>query len=166
MRRVPLILTIAVTALLGSCGRGKVYDHYEHTPLAGWDRVDELTYNVPTLQDAGRYVTTLGLRINDTYPFQSLSLIVEQDVYDGRQQKSKKKKPALLKSYTDTINCTLFDKKGTEEGNGISYFQYHYRISEQELAAGDSLHVTVRHAMRREIMPGISDVGISISKMK
>ena len=161
MRRILFILS--VIAVLASCTERKVYDHYDHTPLSGWDRVDELSYEVPAIADSGRYVTTLGLRINETYPFQALTLIVKHDIYN---KVGAKNKPKIIKSFSDTVNCVLFDNKGTIKGNGISYFQYHYRISEEELKQGDSLHVSVRHGMRREIIPGISDIGISVTRQK
>lgn len=159
MRRFYLFLFFVV--LLASCTGRKVYDHYEHTTLSGWDRVDELDYNIPALKDSGRYVTTLGLRISEVYPFQSLTLKVKQRIY--HKTKGKAGKP---KTYTYTINCSLFDSKGRIKGNGISYYQYHYHVSEAELQQGDSIHISVSHDMRREIMPGISDIGISLTKQR
>lgn len=163
MRR--LLYLVMVFVALVSCTGGKVYDHYNHTPLSGWDKVDELSYDVPALKDSGRYVTTLGLRINPTYPFLSLTMIVEQKVIHKSVQKTKKSKyPSDI--YRDTLNCELFDDNGSIRGNGVNYYQYNFRVSELELHEGDSLHVIVTHDMRREIIPGISDVGISITKQK
>lgn len=158
LRRFPFILFLI--ALLGSCTGGVVYDHYNHTPVAGWDKADTLIYNVSRLARPGRYVTTLGLRINESYPFQNLTLIVDQTVFhkiSGAKLKAE--------SFSDTLNCSLFDKRGTVKGHGISYYQYHFRVSERQLKESDSLHITVRHDMRREVMPGIADVGISLSTM-
>lgn len=150
-----------------SCTGNMVYDHYEHTPVAGWDKVDVLSYDVPALQDSGRYSISLGLRINDVYPFQGLTLIVEQEVIPVSTVKGKNGTRKIIgkpRTYTNTLNCELFDRKGTVKGQGISYYQYHFRVSELDLNKDDSLHITVRHGMKREIMPGIADVGISVSK--
>lgn len=146
---------MACCLLLGaSCTGNKVYDHYEHTPIAGWDKVEALSYDVPRLSKGGRYAVDLGLRVSEAFPFQRLTLIVEQTVYPGKRHQR------------DTINCEMVTPKGTVEGNGISYFQYHFRISERDYKEGDSLHITVRHNMKREIMPGIADVGIAFEKAK
>ena len=51
------------------------------------------------------------------------------------------------------------------KGQGVGSYQYHFRVSEMNLKAKDSLHICVRHDMKREIMPGISDVGIEISRL-
>ena len=42
----------------------------------------------------------------------------------------------------------------------MSYYQYDFPLSTLRLKEGDSLALVVRHAMKREILPGISDVGI------
>lgn len=144
-----IIITLVVCA---SCTNNKVYDHYEHTSVDGWDKGEVLVYDVHALRDSGRYVTDLGLRINGDYPFQNLTLIVEQTILPSQT------------TYKDTINCALFDKNGTILGQGIDNYQYHYRVSEMILQSDDSLHITVRHDMRREIIPGITDVGIALSK--
>ncbi|MGI6242887.1 MAG: gliding motility lipoprotein GldH [Prevotella sp.] len=145
-------MILAGLTLCAACTRGRVYHHYNHTPVAGWEKVDTLSYNVPPVAKQGRYDTELGLRINSAFPFVSLTLIVEQTVYPSLRQR------------VDTINCKLVDGNGNFKGQGISYYQYHYPISQMQLQQRDSLHITVRHDMRREILPGISDVGIVLTR--
>ncbi len=151
MRHFALI--VATMALLcTACTGERVYDHYNHAPIAGWDKVDTLIFNVPPVPMGGRFGTDLGLRINKSFPFMSLTLIVEQTVYPSR------------KTYTDTLVCRLIGDDGSIKGQGISSYQYRYHVSELTLHKDDSLHITVRHNMMREILPGISDIGISIEK--
>jgi gliding motility-associated lipoprotein GldH len=145
-------IVLATLLLLTACMRGVVYDHYEHTVVSGWEKIDTLSYSVPRLAEGGLYDVTLGLRVNSKYPFQSLTLIVEQQAFPSK------------KTHIDTLNCVLTDKKGKVKGNGISHFQYNFRVSELHMEANDSLQITVRHDMKREILPGISDVGICVSK--
>ena len=136
--------------MLASCSGNTVYDHYNHTSVSGWDRGEALSYDVPRVKQGGKYATSLGLRVSEAYPFQSLTLIVEQTVLPGK------------KTTSDTLNCQIYDSKGTIRGEGISYFQYHFLVSEKDLKQGDSLHITVRHDMRREIIPGVADIGIQV----
>lgn len=164
-RSVITTLYLSILIASASCTGNKVYDHYEHTPIIGWNKADTLFFTVQPLNVGGRYVTELGLRINESYPFQNLTLIVEQTVIkknigDNKIPNSKLKD----QKYIDTLTCTLFDNKGAVKGQGISYYQYHFRVSELNLHQEDSIHITVRHDMKREIMPGIADVGISISR--
>lgn len=140
--------------LATSCTGNKVYDHYNHTSLTGWEESDALSFDVPPLAESGQYATRLGLRISNAYPFKELTLIVEQTVYPGKHKQ------------VDTLSCHLFDQKGEVQGQGVSYYQYHFSISQMSLQKGDSLHIMVRHNMRREIMPGVSDVGIEVERVR
>lgn len=153
MKHCALMIIVALV-LCVACTENKVYHHYDHTPLAGWDRAEVLSFDVPAVTDSGRYATDLGLRINNQFPFVNLTLIVEQTVYPSQTHK------------IDTLNCQLMDKNGKVKGHGVSYYQYHYTVSQMQLHAQDSLHITVRHGMWREILPGISDVGISVTRVR
>lgn len=141
---------IAATALQ-SCNESKVYDKYDHTPLSGWEKNDTLRFDIPRLTADGMYESTLGLRITDNYPFMWLTLIVEQRLM-----------PADT-IFTDTVKCELTDRNGKTRGKGVSYYQFRFPVTKMQLSKGDSLHIRVRHDMKREMLPGISDVGISLS---
>lgn len=141
---------IAATALQ-FCNESKVYDKYDHTPLSGWEKNDTLRFDIPRLTADGMYESTLGLRITDNYPFMGLTLIVEQRLM-----------PADT-IFTDTVKCELTDRNGKTRGKGVSYYQFRFPVKKMQLSKGDSLHIRVRHDMKREMLPGISDVGISLS---
>ncbi len=152
-----LILGIALVAsLLSSCQERLVYDKYAHTPIAGWEKNDTLSFEIPPLAASGRYQAQLGLRITGAYPFMGLTLIVEQTIYPDKEKEWEK---------TDTIQCDLIDDNGITKGQGISYYQYDFPINIYRLSEKDSIHVTVRHDMKREILPGISDIGLKLSRM-
>lgn len=148
------ILSVVVTMLLlfSSCDNGVVYDTYNHTQIEGWEKNDTLVFDVPRLVSSGRYRMEVGLRTNGTFPFTGLSVVVEQTVIPG------------YKTFTDTLRCRLTDEKGNVLGRGVSCFQYNFILSDVDLAKGDSLHVRVRHIMKREILPGISDVGLKVTR--
>ena len=139
------------TFMLSSCNKHVVYDKYNHTPISGWEKNDTLKFDIQ-IAEGGFYQQNLGLRINGAYPFMSLCLIVEQTIYPSN------------KTIVDTLNCSLINKDGYAKGNGISYYQYNFNISHIELHKGDSIHVCIRHNMKREILPGISDVGFSLGR--
>ena len=61
------------------------------------------------------------------------------------------------------IDCNLVSETGVIEGDGISYFQYQFFVQGLSLHQGDSVHISLTHNMKREIMPGISDVGVKLS---
>ena len=152
MRKLSLIaIGFLISTFFISCNNLE-YDTYDHTPIAGWEKNDTLTFNVPGISKTGVYGMDLGLRINGAYPFMGLTLIVEQTYFPDREKK------------TDTLNCKLIDKQGIHEGQGISYYQYDFHVGDLQLSQGDSIHITVRHDMKREILPGISDIGIQLER--
>lgn len=151
-RRVLIALTAAFVLTLSSCYKNKVYNNYHHTQIAGWEKNDTLYFDIPPLTRPGTYAMRLGLRTNNAYPFMGLSLIVESTVYPGKAERS------------DTLNCSLVDSNGNVKGQGVSFYQFNYHVTTLQLHSGDSLHVMVRHDMKREILPGISDVGIELTR--
>ena len=152
MRKLFLYTLYCVCIIMGitSCDTNTPYYHYAHTPIDGWEKNDPLHYEVEPLKKGGQYETIVGLRLNGAYPFRKLYLIMEQEIY-----------PSLHRR-TDTICFNVTSKDGRFIGNGISYFQYTLPVSKDYYSEEDSIHITIRHAMKRDILPGISDIGIRL----
>lgn len=147
------LLPIVIVAMaFASCNGRKVYDRFEHTPLLGWERNDTVTFHVPAVEEDGKYSLVLNLRTDNSFPFTNITMIVNRYV-----------SPSGLHS-ADTLKCQLANHRGQSLGKGINLYQYSFRISSEQLAKGDSLSVTVNHNMMREILPGVSDVGLTIEK--
>ena len=145
------MMVLTVTLAITSCNRKTVYHHYEHTTLAGWEKNDALSFEVAPVS-AGTYREELGLRIDKSYPFMGLCLVIKQTVLPSGYV------------HSDTLNCSLIDPDGNNKGPGLSYYQYSFHVNTLRLQEGDSLHITVKHNMKREIMPGISDIGIRLDR--
>lgn len=143
---------VIVANVFASCTTDTVYNTYDHTPLSGWEKNDTLSFDVPKMKQAGVYSQSLGVRMTEIFPFTSVSLIVQQTVYPSG------------KVVTDTIKCPITDSRGNFLGDGVSAYQYSFPIREISLNKGDSLHICVRHNMKREILPGVSDIGVKIVK--
>ena len=152
-RRPWLLLAVLLLTVwsLGACDNRTVYNHYEHAPSAGWDKNDSLLFDIPAVKVAGAYREELGLRIDHSFPFQGLCLVVKHTILPSGYV------------HSDTINCSLFDEDGNTKGYGVSYYQYRFHTNTLRLQTGDSLHICVRHNMMREILPGVSDVGVRFS---
>lgn len=150
MKRWWTVLTAAL--LLTACTDGTVFDRYAHTPHGGWDRAEALTFDVDSLPQDGLYGMELGLRADTDYPFMSITVIVDCEAWPSRTW------------WHDTLQCQLVDDKGNTLGRGISNYQYAFHIADRHWRQGDSLHIAVRHHMRREVLRGINDIGIKIDK--
>ncbi|MBR1504944.1 MAG: gliding motility lipoprotein GldH [Prevotella sp.] len=147
-----IYLCLLQVVMLTACKQRTVYHHYEHTPLSGWEKNDSLQFNIDTIRMAGTYAEEIGVRINGTYPFMQLNLIVMQTV-----------KPAM-KTHSDTLTCHLIDEQGQTLGSGVSNYQYTFPVTTLQLSEGDCVEVSVRHDMKREILPGISDIGFRLRR--
>ena len=146
------ILTVAVAALFAGCDSKTVYSHYEHTPQEGWEKIDTLFFEVPPVKEAGIYQEEIGIRTDIGFPFQSLALNVAQDVLPQGEH------------YQTTKNCVLYDETGKERGSGISRFQTVVYLTDVKLNEGESMRISITHNMRRELMSGVSDIGIILTK--
>jgi gliding motility-associated lipoprotein GldH len=151
MNRLVVMSLVALLTMLASCGgRTTVYHHYEHTPVAGWDKNDTLTFTIGPIAESNVFSEEIGLRINGLYPFMSLCLVVDQVRTPG----------FIIRR--DTLSCSLIDQRGNIKGQGISRYQYIFHLDDIHLNSNDSLRVSIHHNMKREILPGITDVGVRL----
>ncbi len=147
-----ILLLFLLTIFLTACNNNKVYDEFAHAPIAGWEKNDSLAFAIPALAESGEYAMQLQMRTDNSFPFMSVVLIIDQKVMpEGR-------------TYSDTLNCRVTDERGHTLGSGINIYQYAFDVADRHLNKGDSVYVTVRHDMKREMLPGISDVGIVLSR--
>ena len=185
--RIALFTLLLLTAgVCAGCMDGTVYHHYEPIPVAGWEKTDTIMFGVPPIDEDGLYNIRLGLRTTGQYPFMSITLIAEMQtiaVADTMRQKpvadSLSQKPLAdslnIEPVASTLSrerpiirynlpCRLMNKSGHTQGQGINYYQYEFIVADVPLNAGDSLRIGIRHDMKREILPGLSDLGIIIRK--
>lgn len=140
------LLTVA------ACSLDTVYSHYRSIASSGLDRCDTLLFDIPPLSEGGNYQEVVGLRITDDYPYTNLVLIVDQTaVKSGR-------------TFRNTLECQFLNQGDPFQGGGVSHRQYTFPLTTLPLVAGDSLHITVRHGMKREVLPGITDVGMTLTR--
>lgn len=150
-----IVITCCVACLIIACDTSIVYSHYEHTAIEGWDKSDALKFEVPPVTRPGRYITTVGLRVNGENTLQNLYLVVEQVIYPRHE------------TIRDTVVCHVTDDKGNVVGQGLSSYQYEVPIKRSVIISpNDSIHYSIRHIMKRSVLHGISDVGIKLQRVK
>ena len=146
------IILFTVALVFSSCNRKTIYSHYESIPFSGWEKSDTLSFCITPITHDCTYSEEIGLRINSAYPFMGITLIVSQHTQPYH----------ILR--TDTLHAYLTDNDGNIQGTGVSYYQYHFKLATLRLYANDTLYVNIRHNMKREILPGISDIGITLRR--
>ena len=151
-----IIALMVITMGAVSCSDPRTYDKYKSVSLQGWSRNDTLTFDIPR-QWEGNYQLDLCLRAAQTYPYRNISMIMDRKVIYYKQHKKQEK------TYSDTINCEIINDKGILVGQkGITSTEIRQAITAFRLNRNDSMHVTIRHIMNRESLPGISDIGITL----
>ena len=138
--------------LLYSCDKGKVYDEYLPVPLDGWDRTDEILFEIPALAEEGDYNVSVNLRINNEFPFKVLYLRVNEEVVSSGRY------------YSHLVAYPVYDDAGKPLGQGVNLYQSDQIAGKHHLEKGDSVCVHIKHEMRKEIIRGVVDVGVSISR--
>lgn len=144
-----------VVCLLSACHTNTQYHVYQSVSGGeGWQRTDSVGFELPPEVPAGTYQMEVGIRHTGAYPYRDIWLSVTR--VDGDS----------LPSHTDTLHIYLADEKGQwhHEGAVGGLFQTAYIWDEPVVLTTDSLGRSFRiaHLMRKNPLPGISDVGIRL----
>lgn len=150
--RIATCIMVAM-CFITACESNTVYYRYERASLDGWEKNDTIVFDIPPVKDAGTYKATVGIRVGSTYPFEQFCLVVENVVLPDNTHTM------------DTLRCRIQSGDGKRFGDGVG-LRYHGMECHSliDLHEGDSLHIAVRHNMKRHIVPGISDVGIRLER--
>ncbi|MBR6277060.1 MAG: gliding motility lipoprotein GldH [Prevotella sp.] len=148
---IGLLLVITVALLTSSCNRKMIFHHYEHTPVSGWEREYTLHFYVPPVSQRAVVQRHIELRTSGSYPYRNLCIVVEQTTFPSHY---------FLR---DTLRCDLVNAKDNNGGKGISLYQYSFPLPDISVNEGDSMHFCIRHLMRSEELPGITDIGVSLT---
>ncbi len=125
---------------------------YEKVSSGSWEKGDIKGFHIPTISENADYDIYLLLRTDSSFPYTNIAVTIDETVFPSR------------KRHLYTLDYALYDEKGKAKGNGISLFQQSLLIDSQHLYAGDEISIAVNHNMRRETLPGVIDVGISIKR--
>lgn len=154
-QRLAWMVAIALVGLLlAACTHRPVAYEYRSTPVEGWEPGDSLHFRIDTLRQSADYVLTLGLRSSSAvpYPFQSVWLVVTQQWHNPER------------TLRDTVECRLTSPDGDVEGTGVSIYQVEQPLRQLRLTEGSWADITIIHCMRREVLPGITNVGIRLER--
>lgn len=137
-----------------ACHTDTKYHVYQSVPgKNGWLKQDSLTFNLPSSISAGEYRMEIGVRNTGGYPYRDIWLSVTR--MEG-----------LLPAQTDTVHIYLADENGHwGHENAIGGLYQQTFICEKPIVLlNDSVECCFRitHLMRKNPLPGVSDVGIRL----
>lgn len=136
-----------------SCDNNRVYEKNYRIEGSNWARSNQLKFNFDIEDTTELYHLYFNFRHAGDYPYQNLYLF------------TKLKSPKGLIA-VDTAQMLLADSKGRWYGKGIGdIFDYQFKFKEYaKLTETGTYEFTVEHAMRKKILPNITDLGVRVEK--
>lgn len=144
MRR--LFWAITLVMLMG-CTQGTLLHHYEAVSSEGWIRTDTLLFDIPKVECTADYDLNVGMRYYNKFPYEGVWIVV-----DGTLQE-----PSA--HWCDTLYFRIADADGKPLGHGISLLQRDSLVRQIHLYEGQHGQLRLWHIMKREVMPGVREVG-------
>lgn len=152
-RMIRLWFLLAILGGLAACGENIVFEENQKINPRGW-MADEILVFEQELTDTTRlYDVFLNVRNNSEYPYSNLYVFFQTRFPDGRV-------------FRDTVEMTLADKQGKWTGKGFGKIKsnsFHFRKDVWFPNQG-VYEFSIQHAMREEVLEGITDMGMRIEK--
>ena len=147
-----IFLYLLLSSMILSCTGSTVFHSYKPLPREGWERRDTVCFSLPKATEDTDATLTIGLRTVAHVGLQDIVLAVEQASETGDD------------SRCDTIRYPLADAEGNALARGVNSHQYEDRQLPLRLQSGKECHIRIRHLMTREVIPGITEVGIRVDR--
>lgn len=146
------LLLLSLGTIVAACEEQPFYESYLPVQEAGWHKDSSAVFEVEITDTSKRYAIVFNLRANEQYPYSNLYLFRSIESEEGIE-------------YRDTANLTLADRYGKWLGEGLGALKTFQRpFAPRALRFRESgiykFHFT--QAMRRDILPGVEHVGLSI----
>ncbi len=151
-KRLEAAIVFAVAVLCSACHRSTLLHQYRDVAAAGWEQSEMLQFTVDSVELGGVYTTDVGVRISNLYPYQRLWLAVDVQLANPDT------------AFTDTLACTFVNSQGSRPTTGAAGSHYNFHAFEVAMSQGQSAVFTVRHIMRREVLPGILSIGLRVKR--
>ncbi len=136
---------------LNGCGPEPVYSESFEIGDGGWQASEALAFEWEVKDTWAEHDFFVDVRHDQTYPFSNVYLFLEFSFPNGKIAR-------------DTLGCDLADERGQWYGTGFGNLVDHrigFRQATQFPLTG-TYGVTIRHAMRTDPLPGITDVGFRL----
>jgi gliding motility-associated lipoprotein GldH len=153
MTRSSILSLLCCIWVLNSCSDPDlVLEEFVEVDGASWYADSTLTIRFEQLEPEGIYEMGMHLRHNQDYPYSNLFVLREVYHNDVRQ-------------FGDTLQIAVADSYGRWLGEGVGdvrQMDFPYRKSRVKLQGEGVYTFTFTHAMRKEPLPGVVSVGLSI----
>jgi gliding motility-associated lipoprotein GldH len=151
--RAKLLLIVTVILTLSSCESDIIYSGREEMSSDEWNRNNAALFTAQIDDTLSTASIDLSIRTGTSYPYRNIYLFVTTFAPNG------------LKA-VDTLEYMLTDERGNRLGRGVGdirELQLNLRKNVFFPIAG-AYHFRVEHAMRKETLEGVYDIGLNIKK--
>lgn len=136
--------------LLASCQGSPFFTRYQSVDSEGWCARDYLRYRLPDVGHDTDATFRIGVRTTSLYSYSGLSLRVR--LYEqGREV------------MCDTVRFGIFGGDSHSDGSGFPFTTHQQELTRRYTLRKDSVYrLRIYHIMRKDPLPGISDVGVEV----
>ena len=140
--------------LIVACDRNRVFEEYQPIPSSGWHKDALINFNVPIQDTIKNHNLFINVRNDIKYNYSNLWLFIEIE------------QPGDI-SVTDTFELSLADPSGKWLGDGFGGVKTRQVIYKRNVffPVGGEYSFNIRHGMREEELPGITDIGLRVEKL-
>jgi len=153
LNKLPLFL-IAVFALT-ACQPDTLFIGHEDIGADGWSRYNAALFHAPIEDTISATSVNITLRTGSAYPYRNIYFFVTTIAPGG----------AVV---TDTLEYMLANEKGIRLGKGTGDVREINLILRKNVyfPVSGTYSFRIEHAMRKEVLEGVYDVGLRIKKVK
>ncbi len=154
LKMFPVAVVFVIT-LMASCNFNRVYEKNKNITDDVWNHDEVLTFEVPVKDTLSPHNIYINIRNTGKYPRSNLFLFITTT-------------SPMDYSVKDTFECVLANKEGRWLGKGFGNVWSHRIIYKKHVRFPFRGYYTfeIEQAMRIEKLPGITDAGIRIEKVK
>jgi len=148
------ILTLVALLLLASaCDTAVVFEEHQPIPSEGWHYKNLVVFEALVNDTTNLHNLYIDVRNTTDYGFSNFFVFLDIEFPDGN----------LLR---DTIECALADRTGKWTGKGFGKIRSNRFLFRTDVwfPIEGTYVFTIEQAMRREVLEGISDIGLRIEK--
>ncbi len=163
-------VTIFMLALLVSCNNETVYHKFVNIEEGEWTKQNKFTFEAGSFDSDITVEESVELRLwARDYPYGNISILVEQTLFPAKTKTVDTLTYVFSRRQGDKETGRQGDKETRRQGDretrspdGPAFFQVSMPLKTLSLHKGDSLSVTLRHNMKRIVLPGVVDVGVKL----
>lgn len=155
-KQLCFLISAAFALTLAACGPDPATLVHEYRRVegdGGWSVRDTIRIPVPEVRDGGDYTLSVGMRFTNGFAWEGVWVEASLEV------------DTPLVRRTDTLFVRCFDPQGRSVAEGVNLLQAEQPADGTvHLRAGQKGEIRLRHLMRRETLPHITDVGACLRR--